>query len=31
METLRKIQFIFRGYLDFTKRSDPLPPLTGQL
>jgi NADPH:quinone reductase-like Zn-dependent oxidoreductase len=31
METIRKIQFMVRGYCDFTKRSKPLPPLEGLL
>lgn len=28
---LRKIQFMVRGYCDFTKREEPLPPLQGDL
>ena len=28
---LRKMQFIVRGYCDFTKRDEPLPPLHGDL
>ena len=31
MEGLRKIQFIFRGYRNFTKWDKPLPPLEGSL
>jgi dehydrogenase/reductase SDR family member 12 len=31
MNALRKLQFMFRGYLDFTKRKEPLPPLGGTL
>ena len=31
MRALRKLQFMIKGYCNFTKRDEPLPPLTGSL
>ena len=31
MDAIRKIQFLFRGYRNFTKSEKPLPPLEGSL
>ena len=31
METIRKLQFIFRGYRTFTKSNKPLSDLKGKL
>jgi dehydrogenase/reductase SDR family protein 12 len=31
MNGLRKLQFMIKGYFNFTKRSEPLPPLEGTL
>lgn len=31
MNLLRKLQFMIKGYLNFTRREQPLPALTGSL
>jgi NADPH:quinone reductase-like Zn-dependent oxidoreductase len=31
MKTLRKLQFMFKGYFNFTKWSESLPPIEGSL
>lgn len=31
MNGLRKLQFFIKGYFNFTKRDEPLPPLEGTL
>ena len=31
MNAIRKLQFMIKGYCDFTKRKEPLSPLEGTL
>ena len=31
MHAIRKLQFMVKGYLDFTRNEKPLPPLPGRL